>query len=252
MRGLHSLGLMGNARYISSVSGGSWASGGYTYYRSGPQNDEELLGPVTPPSEIRAGDLREIPRQRLAHTAIKSLRNALFHEVERGTPSERLWLNAVGRTYFEPFGLYDEDHPAYFSLDRYTVDKIRGANPGLEDATFHLVRGGRPYLVMNSCIVGPSELLPFDTESLVVFEYTPLYIGSPHSRSIDYTSSKGSLDTKVGGGFVTVMVRGDVGAVKAATDAGAAAAERVGELISVHVIPRPHAELEQLLPPDGG
>ena len=53
---------------------------------------------------------------------------------------------------------------------------------------------------------------------------------------------------KVGGGYVTVMVRGDVGAVKAATDAGAAAAERVGELVSVHVIPRPHADLEQLLP----
>ena len=61
---------------------------------------------------------------------------------------------------------------------------------------------------------------------------------------------------KVGGGYVCVMVRGDVGAVKAATDAGAAAAERVGELVSVHVIPRPHAELELLLPQgalgDGG
>src|SRR6187397_701352 len=53
---------------------------------------------------------------------------------------------------------------------------------------------------------------------------------------------------KVGGGYVTVMVRGDVGAVKAATDAGAAAAERVGELVSVHVIPRPHAEVEKILP----
>lgn len=53
---------------------------------------------------------------------------------------------------------------------------------------------------------------------------------------------------QIGGGFVTVMVRGDVGAVKAATDAGAAAAERVGELVSVHVIPRPHSEVEQLLP----
>ncbi|WP_425505591.1 BMC domain-containing protein [Streptococcus ovuberis] len=48
--------------------------------------------------------------------------------------------------------------------------------------------------------------------------------------------------------MVTVMVRGDVGAVKAATDAGAAAAENVGELISVHVIPRPHAEVEVVLP----
>ena len=53
---------------------------------------------------------------------------------------------------------------------------------------------------------------------------------------------------QVGGGLVTVMVRGDVGAVKAATDAGAAAAERVGELISVHVIPRPHEEVEFILP----
>ena len=52
----------------------------------------------------------------------------------------------------------------------------------------------------------------------------------------------------VGGGLVTVMVRGDVGAVKAATDAGAAAATRVGELISVHVIPRPHSEVEMILP----
>jgi microcompartment protein CcmL/EutN len=53
---------------------------------------------------------------------------------------------------------------------------------------------------------------------------------------------------KVGGGLVTVLVRGEVGAVKAATDAGAAAAQRVGELIAVHVIPRPHAEVEPFLP----
>lgn len=53
---------------------------------------------------------------------------------------------------------------------------------------------------------------------------------------------------KIGSGLVTVMVRGDVGAVKAATDAGAAAAQRVGEVISVHVIPRPHTDVEKILP----
>ena len=53
---------------------------------------------------------------------------------------------------------------------------------------------------------------------------------------------------QIGGGLVTVMVRGDVGAVKAATDAGAAAAAKVGELLSVHVIPRPHSEVEYILP----
>jgi ethanolamine utilization protein EutM len=55
----------------------------------------------------------------------------------------------------------------------------------------------------------------------------------------------------IGAGYVTVMVRGDVGAVKAATDAGAAAARRVGELVSVHVIPRPHTEVEKILPRGG-
>ena len=52
----------------------------------------------------------------------------------------------------------------------------------------------------------------------------------------------------IGAGYVTVLVRGDVGAVKAATDAGAAAARRVGELVSVHVIPRPHNEVEKIIP----
>ncbi len=53
---------------------------------------------------------------------------------------------------------------------------------------------------------------------------------------------------KIGSGLVTVMVRGDVGAVKAATDAGAAAAAKVGEVVSVHVIPRPHSDTEMLIP----
>ena len=52
----------------------------------------------------------------------------------------------------------------------------------------------------------------------------------------------------VGGGLVTVMVRGDVGAVKASVEAGGAAAKRVGELVSVHVIPRPHEDVEAILP----
>jgi len=56
---------------------------------------------------------------------------------------------------------------------------------------------------------------------------------------------------KIGSGLVTVMVRGDVGAVKAATDAGAAAAKKVGEVVSVHVIPRPHGDVEQILPKKG-
>lgn len=53
---------------------------------------------------------------------------------------------------------------------------------------------------------------------------------------------------KIGGGYVTAIVRGDVAAVKAATDAGSRAAEKVGELVSVHVIPRPHSNIDLALP----
>ena len=53
---------------------------------------------------------------------------------------------------------------------------------------------------------------------------------------------------KIGGGYVTAIVRGDVAAVKAATEAGAKAAEKVGELVSVHVIPRPHGNIDEALP----
>lgn len=53
---------------------------------------------------------------------------------------------------------------------------------------------------------------------------------------------------KIGSGLVTIMVRGDVGAVKAAVDAGTAAAQKVGEVVSTHVIPRPHTDVERILP----
>ncbi|MFA5478614.1 MAG: ethanolamine utilization microcompartment protein EutM [Candidatus Muiribacteriota bacterium] len=53
---------------------------------------------------------------------------------------------------------------------------------------------------------------------------------------------------KIGGGYVTALVRGDVAAVKAATEAGAQAASKIGELVSVHVIPRPHENLEEIFP----
>jgi ethanolamine utilization protein EutM len=75
-------------------------------------------------------------------------------------------------------------------------------------------------------------------------------VGSVEAADAMVKAAKVTLIGKerIGGGYVTVMVRGEVGAVKAATDAGAAAARRVGELVSVHVIPRPHSEVESILP----
>ena len=88
-----------------------------------------------------------------------------------------------------------------------------------------------------------------NTNSLGMIETKGL-IGAIEAADAMVKSANVQLVCKeqVGGGLVTVMVRGDVGAVKAATDAGAAAAEKVGELISVHVIARPHTEVDAILP----
>ena len=87
------------------------------------------------------------------------------------------------------------------------------------------------------------------TEALGMIETKGL-VGSIEAADAMVKAANVTLVGKehVGGGLVTVLVRGDVGAVKAATDAGAAAAQRVGELVSVHVIPRPHTEVETILP----
>ena len=86
-------------------------------------------------------------------------------------------------------------------------------------------------------------------EALGLIE-TKGFIGSVEAADAMVKAANVTLIGKeyIGAGYVTVMVRGDVGAVKAATDAGAAAARRVGELVSVHVIPRPHTEVERILP----
>ena len=88
-----------------------------------------------------------------------------------------------------------------------------------------------------------------DTNALGMIETKGL-VGAIEAADAMVKSANVQLIGKeqVGGGLVTVMVRGDVGAVKAATDAGAAAAEKVGELISVHVIARPHMEADAILP----
>ena len=83
----------------------------------------------------------------------------------------------------------------------------------------------------------------YGTVRLGAFDVSQEALGLVETRGLIGLSRK----EYIGGGLVTVMVRGDVGAVKAATDAGAAAARRVGELVAVHVIPRPDSEVERAI-----
>ena len=94
-----------------------------------------------------------------------------------------------------------------------------------------------------------AQLIQMTSDALGLIETRGL-IGAIEAADAMVKAANVQLTAKeyIGAGYVTVMVRGDVGSVKAATDAGAAAARRVGELVSVHVIARPHAELERILP----
>jgi ethanolamine utilization protein EutM len=98
-------------------------------------------------------------------------------------------------------------------------------------------------------VPGRSQVNLMSSDALGMVETRGL-IGSIEAADAMVKAANVTLIGKeyIGAGFVTVLVRGDVGAVKAATDAGAAAARRVGELVSVHVIPRPHIEVERILP----
>lgn len=97
-----------------------------------------------------------------------------------------------------------------------------------------------------------SEELKMSLEALGMIE-TKGFVGGVEAADAMVKAANVELIGKeyIGAGYMTIFVRGDVGAVKAATDAGAAAARRVGELISVHVIPRPHGEVERILPKGG-
>lgn len=94
--------------------------------------------------------------------------------------------------------------------------------------------------------------MPIDTEIALGMIETRGLVGAVEAADAMVKAAKVTLlgKEKSGAGLVTVMVRGEVGAVKAATDAGQAAAKRVGEVVSVHVIPRPAVDVEDFLPDD--
>ena len=206
LRALHALGLIDKVRYISCVSGGSWLSAPYTYYRAGAASDEQFLGPVTAPQDITMDRLGELDEFCVGATATASLRNELFELLEQGTKADRLWQEAVGRTYFQRFGLHESAGETRFSLDEASVADIKQRNPALADARFYAVctAAPRPYLLVNACQVGPVALSPFTSESLITFQATPLGCGSPFARDVTYQTD---VDVKnktsaVGGGFV--------------------------------------------------
>jgi hypothetical protein len=211
LRGLIAEGLLGKVGIISCVSGGSWAATAFTFYQSGAANDGEFLGPVTEPGAITWANLNTLPASRLGSTATLDFRGALLKNLDH--PSVRrdeVWIQAVGQIFFAPFGLYDLNNPAYFSLDAATVADIKSRNPSLAVAPFVTPRENRPFLVINSTLIWPVDDLRH--ENTVGFEYTPLAAGTPFLLKIASNPVFGPpVYRTVGGGLVEPFAFGAPG-----------------------------------------
>lgn len=217
MKGLDSLDLWGDIGYISAVSGGSWASTIFTYYNEGAENDQQLLGNSIPPHKITLDTLTYMPKGFMGEVISNHLIDDVFERLAEGSLTfgilqkmDYIWIDAVGSTYLKPYGLYDPDHPKYFTLNDSTKTAILARNPTLKAPDFitvHNQKGDnkRPFLVVNSSLLAPAKYLPLkNPENLSVFNYTPLYIGSNHPIGVIDTEllTGKTISFNAGGGFV--------------------------------------------------
>jgi hypothetical protein len=197
-RGLTALGLMEKVSFISSVSGGTWASGAYTYLPSAI-SDADFLGPVTQP-----GDITPTSLQTLAQTNLGIVPTLLSttHIVEtildlkvHGYPDDYLWQGIVGKYMLQPFGLWDQSFKGGYPSRYYAgtnADSIIARNPELTPAQFYLIEKKRPFLIMNGSMFstsGKSQLLPFES--------TPTSVGIP-----PLFSGQGPGGRDIGGGTI--------------------------------------------------
>lgn len=213
LRGLHNLGLLSGTRYISSVSGGSWAAAIYGYYKSGATNDSELLGQGPSSLERSTWTLKEwtdnLSPFNLAAPATKSFLSDFLKQPKKDNLT---WINTVRDTFFSPFGL---DLPNYFSLDHDSVSAILEANrdsqPEWNHDQFDISNDERPYLIINAVILWPvnKKLFHHKNSHRIPIQFTPLYVGNTHH--IELSNSPEQSNMNFGGGFISPYALGSSG-----------------------------------------
>jgi hypothetical protein len=197
--------LMKSVDYISAVSGGSWASTIYTYYQSGngrPNNDEDLLGPYVPPEGLTNDFLGNLSSMRLAFAATARLELVLAVLIIEAQlklrPWETIWQSTIAKAILEPY-IGDTVQRRGFTYNVKTKAILTKNNPSLVDMFLPApVSGGRksrPFLVLLSPYIGPTNLAPIDVNKSTIplpCEWTPLYYGYPKLRTnVKYFSAKG-------------------------------------------------------------
>ncbi|MGB1243378.1 MAG: hypothetical protein ACPG49_12695 [Chitinophagales bacterium] len=216
-RGLTHLGLMNNVRYISSVSGGAWASISYTYLPKTIKDRDFLGQAVGNPKSLYWGKANDSKPANIAHLSANNLGNtpgrlglkklaetAALEKAKYHYPLNQAWIRAIGKLVLHPYGLADvyedkNDLPTYgkptkyYSLNEKSAQKLIDLNPSLTLSDFQLVERKRPLLIVNTSI--------FETTApgatLLPVESTPLAMGI---RGTFLGKGIGGRD--IGGGFV--------------------------------------------------
>jgi hypothetical protein len=209
LQALRKIGVLDTVGYLSCVSGGSWASVPFTYYNAGAANDDELLGTIIKPKDLRCKTMKRLAPEFLAGAANCALLDKMICNLGSYAYDD-IWIQGVSECYMQKYGLYHPNNPKYFSYKKETVKDIIYRNPGKfsqqDFVTVHNQEGDakRPYLVVNSSIVGPSKNAPYQNpEHLAVMNYTPLGVGSAKLNTAYYTPEVGAeFNLQVGGGFI--------------------------------------------------
>jgi hypothetical protein len=183
LRALTDMGLMKNVRYITGISGGSWASAVYTY--SQHADDAEFLGDIVPPENITEAGLKNMSPNCARKAPGATSFDSLFLKNIAAKGADGAWLYAVGEVFFKANGI---DPSALFTHDASTLADIRARNPALVGQPFLLPHTDRPFLVISTAFLGPTSMTPFSRpyRRYTILETTSLYIGEPRASNLTF------------------------------------------------------------------
>mmetsp|Transcript_22682 Transcript_22682/g.49684 ORF Transcript_22682/g.49684 Transcript_22682/m.49684 type:complete len:571 (-) Transcript_22682:35-1747(-) len=186
MKALQELDLIKNTRYISGISGGSWATSIIAYTPGNPVDDSVLFGDIVEPDQLTMEGLGDIPEGCARSAATKDFPGTTLKYLLETADVAQAIRKAVGELYLAPFGV---NSTGFATWSPATREEIVSRNPELADASFAYVREGRPYPVIGLSLLGPAEMMPFDLKrrAYKMAEATPLYTGLSAASNITYT-----------------------------------------------------------------